>query len=1263
MSVNPESVPWMGLVRLTFPDLEARARLAAPCILEQAGVDVEGWAGLAQAAIDSIFRDSLAIDIRDGSMVRWVSPRWGKLQGVFRAGLPSEEVPPGTRPWPSAKPHPGNPSRIVLLVYSLIKGDPDNASDQERAREVLDALWGLITATAAKDSGRGAWRLDFSKAAVARVDRGWLCPITRRILGFTTGGPSPYGPNDKRVLTPRDFPRLPRANAGGLALEEREEVALWCAEDPAVTALRKQGLWTDLHDRIAVYPPFLRAQEHSAQIERPVLEIYEDRFKDGEINLLNCSTTMEMGVDIPNVALVANANVPPSISNYRQRVGRAGRRGEPWASAFTFCRDLPLDHAAFQNPTGFLAAPIAAPAVHLDSAPVVARHVHAALLGAFLRMSSNGVSIRTSTGTFLGATSDVAAPVTADNPADTFVIRLRDPEFTQAQDAHLSRLVQGTALERSDSASLCAETAESLEDLIRRWRTEYEKLLERAAATAEQEVRLAFEIRARRMHGEFLLSELARRGFTPSYGFPVDVVSFDHLFGHRRRGREEAAEGKIAFGEYRGRASRTLDVAIREYAPGAEVVIDGLVHESEGILPAWSAMADASGLEDLQVYWECKSCREFGLSRDTPSACPRCGAPEPRWHNALRPTGFLGRRLPHTGYESLGHIPFEMPKLAVITAWQALPDPAAGRLRADGAGRLITQSSGRDGKGYALCLCCGRAEAEKDELRGPDVLRNHKPLAPLRADQLVKGACPGGLTQRTRVQRNLRLIHETHTDVFELQLPQRANRGEALALAAALRESLAERLGAEAREIGLATCRSTGAAGQACVSAFLFDRAAGGAGLVARLAEFEVFKSCLERAINWLDCNQECDHGCPACILRPDLNFGEEFPDRPGAHTLVQEMYGRLHIPLELKAFGAETKLVGQPLLHWLERHHLAGRLRSLSVYLHGSPKDWELEADAWPLAGFLDRVSDLGVPVTLSLASRALTDRSLELAQKLDLHRLAARAVLAHVPALPLVRGAPLLAIAGVDSAFVGVGAADLLDATPGPSWGLGQNKPLVYGAVDAPQAAQAIDADRLIALSAGNAWRIQLTDELDGAAADFGDKFWKALATAAPLAIAAVKDKGVSETVYTDRYLLTPLNFRLLLEVLTSMPGKTSGTRIQISTGRMERPEQIGYRFWDSFSEDRQREEVLRQLFQVTPTITPKSQQPHGRSLVVNLTDGRRLAILLDQGFGAWRTEGLVRHDFRQPPQKQAMEIKRADVRVRMAEQLGSPVILEFG
>ena len=47
----------------------------------------------------------------------------------------------------------------------------------------------------------------------------------------------------------------------------------------------------------------------------------------------------------------------------------------------------------------------------------------------------------------------------------------------------------------------------------------------------------------------------------------------------------------------RGSGHNELDIAVREYAPGAEVVIDGLVHRSEDVKPAWSARADESHLE------------------------------------------------------------------------------------------------------------------------------------------------------------------------------------------------------------------------------------------------------------------------------------------------------------------------------------------------------------------------------------------------------------------------------------------------------------------------------------------------------------------------------------------------------------------------------------------------------------------------------------------------------------------------------------------
>ena len=264
--------------------------------------------------------------------------------------------------------------------------------------------WTLIVSTAAKDIGGGAYQLDFRKAGVTQLESGWLCPVTRRIFGYSPVGRSPYDPH--RRLVPIDLPRLPWANQGGLDPELRTEVTRWCESDERVAELRRDGLWTDLHDRAAAYAPFLRSQEHSAQIERPVLADYERLFKDGQINLLNCSTTMEMGIDIPNVQLVANGNAPPSISNYRQRLGRAGRRGEPWAFGMTFCRDLPLDRMVFENPGRFLKTLATAPAVRLDSPGLVVRHVHAAMLGAFLRDLPEGFDLLSSTGAFFGATDD-----------------------------------------------------------------------------------------------------------------------------------------------------------------------------------------------------------------------------------------------------------------------------------------------------------------------------------------------------------------------------------------------------------------------------------------------------------------------------------------------------------------------------------------------------------------------------------------------------------------------------------------------------------------------------------------------------------------------------------------------------------------------------------------------------------------------------------------------------------------------------------------
>jgi hypothetical protein len=241
-------------------------------------------------------------------------------------------------------------------------------------------------------------------------------------------------------------------------------------------------------------------------------------------------------------------------------------------------------------------------------------------------------------------------------------------------------------------------------------------------------------------------------------------------------------------------------------------------------------------------------------------------------------------------------------------------------MRADTGGEVISMSSGFNGKGYAICLACGRAEAETEESPNykpllPGSMGKHKPLSVAKGTKLAGGYCPGGFVEPARVLRNVRLAGTTHSDVFELQLPVGATREEALTLSSGLREALAEYLGADAREIGVGVGLSTGPTGEGRVSAFLHDRAAGGAGLSTRLGDTSLFGVCLSKALARLECPESCEHGCPACVLRPDLNFGDERLDRPGGLELAKQLSLALELPEIMQLFGPQTRFLGLPIV------------------------------------------------------------------------------------------------------------------------------------------------------------------------------------------------------------------------------------------------------------------------------------------------------------------------------------------------------------
>ena len=129
----------------------------------------------------------------------------------------------------------------------------------------------------------------------------------------------------------------------------------------------------------------LVAGEHTAQITTDERLSLEERFKApakvSPVNVLACSPTLEMGIDVGGLDAVLMRNVPPRPDNYAQRGGRAGRRSRVGV-VVGYARNTPHDQYFYERPEEMIAGEVAAPNVSLGNRDVVVRHLNAIAMGA-----------------------------------------------------------------------------------------------------------------------------------------------------------------------------------------------------------------------------------------------------------------------------------------------------------------------------------------------------------------------------------------------------------------------------------------------------------------------------------------------------------------------------------------------------------------------------------------------------------------------------------------------------------------------------------------------------------------------------------------------------------------------------------------------------------------------------------------------------------------------------------------------------------------
>lgn len=671
-SASPET---MGFLSITYPKLNKITDTPPEVkdfnkkfLQNKKQIDLTEWKNLLKLFLDNVVRSNQSIYLKKNDNTDidiFACQRYGTKKPARR---------------PTIAPHiseesknKGKISAIVGLLGSLIPNSENKPlseiiyTNRETINSVLDALWKALTETTellqiSQKYANGSWKVDEFKESDGTtilpyrlnvIDISFkatecaclvdsrspgkkypaLRPIDTIFMGY-----SPYlignKVNDPIVKMQKwePFPYLDGKKENRKVTDE--DIINWAKKHRSI--LCDNGLWgengcfTSRLNEIFSYPDIFVQAEHTAQVSKFASRHSQEMFKKQRLNILACSTTMEMGVDLGNLELVLMTSIPPHPSNYKQRAGRSGRNDDTRSACITLCGSDAVGLRTLDFPMEqLIKRKMQVPSVDLMSPQVIQRHANAYLFRAseiffnVVKGNKNNLGlevinfftpycfdINEKIRTFTIRTDDAESVEVYpdDGLGDETKTRYyaflnylnggdndNDLKTLESHKKSLNKILRNTCFEqgaegciercKSDIRSIYASLETKIRDIAETYKNEKDRLSNSPRQTDKNKVRgravnSGYGYLLRHKFSECLaqnmLTFLATNRFTPNANMPVEIIEYNVNL-------KKDCTKEFTF-KKSNNPSYALHEAISQYVPGNTVVLENKTSVIRGVV-------------------------------------------------------------------------------------------------------------------------------------------------------------------------------------------------------------------------------------------------------------------------------------------------------------------------------------------------------------------------------------------------------------------------------------------------------------------------------------------------------------------------------------------------------------------------------------------------------------------------------------------------------------------------------------------------------